>query len=110
MKRFFAFLAFLLTNLYLLAGNHFPQIVETAQPGFFPLSGAAIYTDSKDFKVVEITASMLADDVERVTGKRPQQAVVKKLPQGAAVVAGTLGKSALVTQLLKQLKLVTQKP
>lgn len=105
MKRFFSLLAFLLPSLFLMAGNHFPQLVETVQPGFFPLSKAAIYTDSKDFKVVEISASMLADDVQRVTGKRPLQAVVKKLPQGAAVVAGTLGKSALVDQLVKQLKL-----
>ncbi|MCR4853893.1 MAG: glycosyl hydrolase 115 family protein [Prevotella sp.] len=82
--------------------NTFPEISETAQSGYFPLSDAAIYTDSRDYKVVEIAAAMLADDVERVTGRRPQQRTVGQLPKGAAVVAGTLGKSRLIDKLVSK--------
>lgn len=107
MKRPLTFLAFFLIGLYLLAKpvNNFPRIQETPQPGYFPLSQAAVYTDNRDYRVVEIAAGMLADDVERVTGHRPFQAAVKELPKGVAVVAGTLGKSVLIDQLVKRQKI-----
>ena len=76
-----------------------------AEDGKFPLSQAAIYTDADDFTVVQIAAGMLADDVERVTGFRPVTSdakSVKKLPKGAVVVAGTLGNSSLVDDLVRQ--------
>ena len=75
---------------------------EANRPGYFPLSDADIYTDSKDYHVVGITANMLADDVERVTGKRPHVAVtasVKSIPKGVAVVVGTVGKCRLIDEL-----------
>ena len=78
---------------------------EASKPGYFPLSDADIYTDSKDYHVVSITANMFADDVERVTGKRPHVAVtasVKSIPKGVAVVVGTIGKSRLIDELIKQ--------
>ena len=78
---------------------------EASKPGYFPLSDADIYTDSKDYHVVSITANMLADDVERVTGKRPHVAItasVKSIPKGVAVVVGTVGKSRLIDELIRQ--------
>ena len=78
---------------------------EANRPGYFPLSDADIYTDSKDYHVVGITANMLADDVERVTGKRPHVAVtasVKSIPKGVAVVVGTVGKCRLIDELIRQ--------
>ena len=78
---------------------------EASRPGYFPLSDADIYTDSKDYHVVSITANMFADDVERVTGKRPHVAVtglVKSIPKGVAVVVGTVGKSRLIDELIRQ--------
>lgn len=83
----------------------FPKIAAMPQEGWFPLSEAPIYTDANDYRVVQITAGMLADDVERVTGRRPVQQTVKKLPKGMAVVAGTLGRSPLTDQLVKQLQI-----
>ncbi len=83
----------------------FPEVREKAQSGYFPLSEAAIYTDGNDEQVVKIAAAMLADDVERVTGHRPLQTTVKNLPKGAAVVAGTLGKSRLVDGLVNKLSI-----
>lgn len=78
---------------------------EASRPGYFPLSDADIYTDSKDYHVVSITANMFADDVERVTGKRPHVAItglVKSIPKGVAVVVGTVGKSRLIDELIRQ--------
>ena len=86
------------------ASQH-PQISEQAQNGYFPLATAdgvaSICTDSKDYAVVGIAAKMLSDDIERVTGKN------SKLPGTSApsVVAGTLGKSKLVEDLVKQLRI-----
>ena len=78
---------------------------EANKPGYFPLSDADIYTDPRDYHVVSITANMFADDVERVTGKRPHVAVtglVKSIPKGVAVVVGTVGKSRLIDELIRQ--------
>lgn len=47
---------------------------------------------------------MFADDVERVTGRKPQAKSIsrwKDLPRGAAIVAGTLGRSVLVDELVR---------
>jgi len=88
----------LLLPMLLLAACH-------AKEGKFPLSRADIYTDAKDFKVVQISAGMLADDVERVTGQRPATASaesLQELPKGALVVAGTIGHSRLIDSLVAQ--------
>lgn len=60
---------------------------------------ADIYVDPEDFEVVKIAAGLLADDIERVTGKRP--AIKSDATQlGAnAVMVGTLGKSRLIDQI-----------
>ena len=82
-----------------------PKIQESGAKGFFPLSEAVIYTDADDYRVVGIAAGLLADDVERVTGKRPQQSTTKTLPKGTALIAGTLGRSRLADQLVSRLKI-----
>jgi len=100
----FSFLA-LACFIGMLAGSaqEFPQVSE--QPGcdYFPLStptaAATICTDANDYDVVEIAATLLADDVERVTGRRPSTprlSTPRKLPSRPAVVAGTLGHSKLI--------------
>ena len=85
----------------------FPRVAEQVQAGYFPLAtpeaAASICTDANDFTVVNITAKMLADDVERVTGCRPS--LNHQLPQRPAIVAGTLGKSRLIDGMVKRLKL-----
>ncbi len=102
------FLALLLAQTLLAGDNTFPKIMTQAQTGCFPLSAADIHIDSTDYRVVEITAGMLADDVERVTGHRPQIAHAdgwKALPGKAVVVVGTLGHSRLIDALVKKLKI-----
>ena len=99
-------------SIHVFCGNSFPCIIHTAQDGYFPIASAwkatAIYTDVKDYKVVGIAADMLADDVERVTGHRPKHESIsnqKFLPKDAAIVAGTLGNSAMVDWIVDRQKL-----
>ena len=82
-----------------------PTVSERWKPGYFPISEAVIYIDAKDYKVVDITANLLADDVERVTGRHPQvttAASVKSIPKGVPVVVGTVGRSRLIEELVRQ--------
>ncbi len=82
-----------------------PTVSERWKPGYFPISEAVIYIDAKDYKVVDITAHLLADDVERVTGRHPQvttAASVKSIPKGVPVVVGTVGRSRLIEELVRQ--------
>ena len=107
MKKLLILALFLAFNWVLCAANdrRFPNVYEMSQDGAFPLGEAAIYTDANDYRVVGIAAAMLADDVERVTGKRPSLRSVKQLPKGVSVVAGTLGHSRLIGQLLEKRKI-----
>jgi hypothetical protein len=62
-----------------------------------------IAIDQNDFEVVKLAAGLLADDVQRVTGRRP--AITEKPGAATAIVAGTLGHSALIDQLASSGKL-----
>ena len=86
-----------------------PQVKATAQQGYFPLASATtaadICVDANDYRVVNIAAGMLADDVKRVTGKNAKVVRAKRLKDFSgrpAVVAGTLGHSTLTDQLVSQ--------
>ena len=92
--------------------NQFPMVKDVAGDGWFPLVSArkatAIYTDENDYRVVGIAADMLADDVERVTGLRPERRDIlhqKHLPKDAAIVAGTLGHSTLAKWIVDRQKI-----
>ena len=80
--------------------DEFPKVGQKAVKGAFPLAAseaATICVDSSDARVVSIAAGLLADDLERVTGLRP--AVQADLPEGPAVIAGTVGQSCLIDGL-----------
>ena len=91
-----------------ICGNNvadFPEVSEKTQTDWFPLGEATICTDASDYKVVTIAAQMLADDVERVTSARStivSATSLKKLPHGATVVAGTVGHSRIIDELVRQ--------
>jgi hypothetical protein len=77
-------------------------------PGSLNLAGGAgavmIAVDAKDDALVQFAARMFADDVARVTGKRP--AIAARAGRGRQmVIAGTLGQSALVDRLAASGKL-----
>ncbi|MCC3154951.1 glycosyl hydrolase 115 family protein [Hymenobacter sp. BT770] len=75
----------------------------------FPLvhahQAAPLYYDAKDAEVVRVAAEAFAGDVARVTGVRPSLRISAKLPNGPAVIIGTLGKSRLIDQLVASGKL-----
>ena len=86
-----------------------PEVTEEQRPGTFPLvtndKAAPVCTDGGDYEVVGIAATMLADDIERVTGRRPELRSTRQVPRETCVVAGTLGKSRLIDALVKRLKI-----
>ncbi|MBR1490954.1 MAG: glycosyl hydrolase 115 family protein [Bacteroidales bacterium] len=86
----------------------FPEVSSEKRTGWFPLASeteaAPIRWDAEDFPVVGIAAGLLSDDVERVTGRRPETGTARtlaELPDAPAVVAGTIGRSSLVDALVK---------
>ena len=69
------------------------------------VQAADILVSPADFKVVQIAAQNLAEDVERVTGKKP--AIRNEFAQASrhVVIAGTLEKSPLIQALYRNGKL-----
>ena len=90
-----------------ISAANFPDVKENPSAGYFPLATAdglaAVCTDSRDYSVVGIAADMLADDMERITGRRP--VTCHTLPRSSAVLAGTLGKSRIIDQVVKSQKI-----
>lgn len=87
--------------------RQFPAVTELATPDCFSLSAdgqsATICIDDADAKVVEIAANMLADDVERVTGRRLEvrkESNLKKCKSPFVIVAGTVGQSRIIDKLI----------
>lgn len=71
---------------------------------FTSSSVAAICIDEQDAKVVSIAANAFANDVQLISGKQMQ--VLNQIPsKGLVVVAGTIGQSKLIDELIKSKKL-----
>lgn len=65
---------------------------------------ATILVDPKDHQVVHIAAGMLADDLERVTGRKPE-VLMQADALHTAVIIGTLGHNRWVDRLVGEGKL-----
>jgi hypothetical protein len=61
---------------------------------------ADIYVDTNDIKLVNMAAGLLADDVERVTGKKPNVINDATKLGTNAVIIGSIGHSVVVDQLI----------
>ncbi|MEO7999578.1 MAG: glycosyl hydrolase 115 family protein, partial [Gemmatimonadaceae bacterium] len=74
----------------------------------FPLvqrrKAASIYVDVADFGGVRRAAGDLQADVERVSGVRPALVTTSTPLNGPVVIAGTLGKNAIIDQLVRESK------
>ena len=81
------------------------RVAETADPGSFALAGdgraAAVLIDAGDARVVRIVAEAFAGDVRRVTGQAPQVLTDPAQAGPVAVIAGTLGHSAVIDRLVQ---------
>lgn len=69
-----------------------------------PRQSATILIDQGDHQVVHIAASMLADDLDRVTGRKPE-VVTKAGTMRTVIIIGTLGESRWVDELAARGKL-----
>ena len=83
-------------------------VSENAGPNSFPLvrngNTATLFLDANDYAGVLRAAGDLQADIKRVTGTKPTL-TTNLSPAGVAVIVGTLGKSALVDNLVKSGKL-----
>jgi hypothetical protein len=76
---------------------------QPSRPDLFPIASSeyatAILLDSKDDEAVHIAANTFADDVERVTGRRPT-VYIDSLPKGTstAIVACTTSSALAHTE------------
>lgn len=64
----------------------------------FPLTKCSIIYDEDDFAVVKKTASILSNDIEKVTGYSIKVNIQEA--QGNVVILGTLGKNKLIEKLI----------
>ena len=70
----------------------------------FRLNATQIVVDPSDFAGVQRVANIFADDINRVTGQKPEIAnAVSASPQ--AVIVGTIGKSPIIDKLVKSKKI-----
>lgn len=91
-------------------GHDVPSVRENGKPGDFPIvdshvSCSPIFYDDNDFPVVAVSANLLVDDVERVTGHKPLLKTVSKLSDlgtSPAILVGTVGKSRLIDELANE--------
>ncbi len=73
-------------------------------PLFTSSSVTSICTDEQDAKVVTIAANAFANDIQLISGQQMQ--VLHTVPaKGVSIVAGTIGQSKLIDDLIKSNKL-----
>lgn len=104
---------YVLLGLILIPNLLFGQlkIVDHAAKGddTFPISTAkqtaTIVYDTTDFKVVEKTSHLLAADIKMITGKQAVVSTSDKKTKGPLIIVGTIGKSAIIDQLIEDNKL-----
>lgn len=81
------------------------------QPGDFALvegkNAAPLYVDSNDYPGVLRAAHDLSQDIQSVTGIAPSVLLQQPASQQSAVIIATLGKSALLEQLIRDGKIDT---
>ncbi|MDQ6815011.1 MAG: hypothetical protein M3040_14850 [Bacteroidota bacterium] len=79
--------------------------------GSFPIvstsAATAIYTGEKDYWLVRKSASLLQDDIELVTGKKPQ--IIHTIPSSIQniIIIGSTNQSSFIQRLIQQKKLNT---
>ena len=86
-------------------------LLERAEGGAFPLvadrRAAPVFVDPADHAGVQRAAADLCADVERVSGVRPVLVAAQPPPGESVVIAGTLGHSPLIDQLVRAGKVAT---
>ncbi|MBC7947634.1 MAG: glycosyl hydrolase 115 family protein [Chitinophagaceae bacterium] len=80
-----------------------------AHPDYYPLftqaTNAIIYVDTNESKLVRISAELIQQDIEFLSGKKPE--IVHTLPKSAKsiIIIGTVERSTWIQQLIQQNKI-----
>lgn len=86
-----------------------PYILDKPAAGAFPIvaakTAAAIYVDSADWPGVARAGADLSADIARVTGATAAIVHDARNPGANVIVIGTIGRSALVDQLIREKKI-----
>ena len=78
---------------------------ESVFPIVSPNRKSTIYYDKADFEVVEKTVKLFANDVQMVTGVKPNIITSKSEPVDNIIIIGTIGKNQLINELVLSKKL-----
>lgn len=99
---------FVLAGLPAVYAGDVPYVSATMTPGSFKLAAAGkpapIYASAGDYEGVMIALKNFQADVKAVTGTEPAL-VTDKAPGKEAVIIGTIGKSALIDELIRNKKI-----
>lgn len=68
--------------------------------GAFSIKGSPIIYDAKDFTAVEKTVRMLEEDIERLTGEKPNIQSSGNLISRNSIIVGTIGYSSIIDSLI----------
>lgn len=68
-------------------------------------ASAGILYDQNDFKVVEIAANHLAEDIRNVTGVKPDVLTEPEKIKNSVVIIGTIGHSRIIDKLIEENKI-----
>lgn len=74
-----------------------------------PAETATIYVSTDDYFLVQKAASFLQQDIEAVTGKKPE--IVNELPKSTKnlIILGSIDKSSVIAQLISNKKITVDK-
>src|SRR3954463_11039149 len=84
-------------------------VLEKNEAGSFPVvsptAPTSIYTDQKDYWLVQKSALLLQQDIEAVSGKKPE--IIHSIPASAhnIIIIGSIRQSGVIQQLVEQKKL-----
>lgn len=99
-------LLMLLLSVAAYAGNVLSVSEKPTQKNF-DLKSASILFDDDESVTVKTSISLFAEDIERVSGVKPE--LTNEMPQSNAVIAGTIGSSRWIDQLVKSKKINVSK-
>lgn len=97
-------------GLWLFSSQSFGQrqLVAENGSGAFPLANAVIIVDANDHELVKRSAELLQQDIEMVTGQKPNIVHALQKTNAPAIVIGSADRSAVVKELQrKELKGMT---
>ena len=103
------FISVLISLTFLFSLKCYSQnfIIDKKEPGSFPIVSnkpTAIYTDKNDDWLIQKVAALFQEDIERVTGQKPN--IIHSLPASAKniIVIGSLAQSFFIKQLVQTKK------